>query len=190
MGVEETGRTIRGRRRGVISVVAATLVAAVAVAVTSTPVTWATWRDPRVGVSGRYPPGWSHQYFDDQVGPATHTGVVFSNVAHHFDYPDLPTGSSTSAWDYRALPDDAVVVEVSATIRFEIMCRRTTAFPLALSDGHRAQDKPAYGAPPRLFIPACIEGGNGLGVHVLVWPDASQRDRDAARDIVEMIKPL
>jgi hypothetical protein len=152
--------------------------------------TWTAWRDTRAGVSGRYPASWSRQVFDDDLGLATHTGVVFSNVPHHFEYPDLPEGSSTSAWDYEGLPDDAVVVEVSETVRFSFACKNTTPFPLSLSDGHLAQDKPAYGAPPRLFISACIQGRNALDVHVLVFPDASARDRAAARDLVESIRPL
>jgi hypothetical protein len=81
-------------------------------------------------------------------------------------------------------------VEVSRAVRFDLVCNRTTPFPLSLSDGQVAQDRPAYGAPPRLFIPVCIAGRSGIGVHVLVFPDASARERDAVNTLVESIRPL
>jgi hypothetical protein len=184
---------IRRKHPVVRAVAAAVMVAlpmALAVVVTGSPAhTWTTWIDPRTGVAGRYPADWHLQSFDDNLGLATHTGMVFSNVAHHFEYPDLPEGRATSAWDYEDLPDDAVVIEVSQTVRLSILCKRTT-LPLSLDDGQLSRDRPSYGAPPRLFIPACIEGRNGIGVHVLFFPETSARDRLAARTFVESIGPL
>jgi hypothetical protein len=185
---------IESGRHPIIRVVAAAALLAlaailIAIVAGSRARTWAHWQDDRTGVAGRYPAAWHRESFDDNLGLATHTGMVFSNVPHHFEYPDLPEGRSTSAWDYEDLPDDAVVVEVSKTVRFDLTCKRTT-LPLSLSDGNLSRDKPAYGAPPRLFIPGCIEGRNGIGVHVLVFPDASPRDVRAVRTFVGSIRPL
>jgi hypothetical protein len=173
-----------------LAVVALAVVLGLVVADNSPSRTWTSWHDVRTGVGGRHPASWHRQSFDDRIGLATHTGMVFSNVAHHFDYPKLPEGASTSLWDYEQLPDDAVVVEVSQTIRFDLDCRRSTSFPLSLTDGHLARDRPAYGGPPRLFIQACIEGQSGIGVHILVFPDAPAPAIDAIRRFVESIRPL
>jgi hypothetical protein len=186
-----------GRSRGhqVVRALAALAIVALAVVLGamvagSRARTWTSWRDPRIGVAGHYPAAWHRESFDDRVGLATHTGMIFSNIPHHFEYPELPEGSATSAWDLEDLPDDAVVVEVSQTIRIDIRCTRTTPFPLALENAQRAHDKPSFGAPSRLFLPACIEGRSGIGIHVHLFPSASGREIDAVERFVESIRPL
>jgi hypothetical protein len=189
----------REGRRPIVRAVAATAIVALAVVLgyvvaghddgTGNEGTWKAWKDPLTGVEGLYPSSWHRQTFDE-VGLATHRGTVFSNVPHQFEHPDLPEGSSTTAWDLADLPGDAVVVEVAQTVRFSLPCKPTTRFPLSLSDAELVRDKPDYGAPPRLWIPACVEGNDGFGIHVHMFPDASTSDRAAVRTFVESIRPV
>ncbi|MGH2731021.1 MAG: hypothetical protein ACRDJI_10500 [Actinomycetota bacterium] len=149
---------------------------------------WTTKEDPRLGLTIQYPMTWEVQRFDNRVGRATHTGLIISNVVHHFRHPELVRGSVTSSWDMRDLPDHAVVVEVSQISRIVELCGETSSFPLALEDAQVVSG--VWGSPPRLFLPGCAGGKYRFGLHVWMWPDSSYGDRRIARQIVQSVRPL
>jgi hypothetical protein len=149
---------------------------------------WTNFENRKLSISAEYPNDWHHQRFDHELGLlVTRRGIVLSNVSHRFRYPDLGPHRETSAWNMRRLPSDSVVVEISQTQRFSMICRHTERFPLSLENALRTRG--AHGSPPRLFLSACIEGKPGFDVHAWIWPGASSKDRTIAREIVASIQP-
>ncbi|MDQ4025286.1 MAG: hypothetical protein M3217_07330 [Actinomycetota bacterium] len=146
---------------------------------------WVTFTHPDQPWSWRHPPGWRVQTFDT-VGLATHEGAVLSNVRHRFDYPDLRSGGETSAWDFRHVPDHAVVVELSQVIRLMGNCAKTTETPLSLGDSEVTRG--AYGSPPRLWQSLCVRGQSNYGLNVWLGENASRADEAAARKVVRSIR--
>jgi len=181
------------RRRELLLGLVAALILGAALALTllvqdRPPSRWTSIEDRKLGISAEYPTAWHHQRFDHQLGLlAIRRGIVLSNVRHRFRYPDLGPGRDTSAWNMRALPTEAVVMEISQTLRFLMTCRETERFPLSLHNAERTRG--AYGSPPRLFLSGCIEDKPGFGIHVWIWPDASSEDRKIAREVVSSIHP-
>ena len=157
-------------RRGLLFGLVAVLVLGAALALTllvqnRPPPGWTNIEERKLGISAEYPNAWHHQRFDHRLGLlAIRRGIVLSNVRQHFRYPDLGPDRHTSAWNMRALLSDAVVMEISQTLRFLMTCRETQRFPLSLDNAERARG--AYGSPPRLFLSGCIEGKPGFGIHV------------------------
>jgi hypothetical protein len=151
--------------------------------------------DPRLHVSAAIPKGWPTQSFDNEVGNATHTGFVVSNVAHTFGYPGLGGGGATSAWDMTKLPPHAVVVEIGRVVRFAVKCNSedgnmpVTDFPLSLDDAEIINTGPRFGSPPRLYIPVCLNNGSHFTVHAWFFPEATARDRGLAEELVSSIYP-
>lgn len=149
----------------------------------------------RLDVSARIPATWHTQTFDNDVGLATHTGFVVSNLPHRFDYPDLGGGRSTSAWDMSAVPPHAVVVELSRVVRLPGACNAgpwnepVTNFPLSLDDAEMIKSGPRFGSPPRLYIPVCHVNGNHFTVNAWFFPEASARDRELADELIGSIEP-
>jgi hypothetical protein len=148
-----------------------------------------SFRHPEQGWSWRYPSNWHLQTFDDQVGFASHAGAILSSSPHHFDYPHIE-GGSTSLFDFTTVPHDAVTIEFSQTLRFELPCKRTTATPIDLGNLKLAHDDPkyAYGEPPRHWMSVCVEGRSGFGLHVWIGPLASYEDIAALRSVVSSIR--
>jgi hypothetical protein len=151
--------------------------------------------DSRLGVSARVPPAWHIQAFDNNVGLATHTGFVVSNVAHTFTYPDLTGGRSTSGWDMTELPSYAVVVEISRVVRLDVACNSgeenmtVTNFPLSLEDPGVVRARRVHGSPPRHYIGVCLRNGENFGIHTWLFPEASLRDSKLARELIASIRP-
>ena len=145
-------------------------------------------RDAALGVEAPYPNDWHLQSFDNDLGLARHSGFVLSSRPHHFEYPDLGGGRSTSSWDMRGLSTTAVVIEISQVERFPIRCRRTSAFPMSLDKAVEA--RPRWGSSPRLFLSACVEDTKGFNVHAWIGSEADPRDAAAAFKIVESIRPV
>jgi hypothetical protein len=151
--------------------------------------------DTRLDVSARIPAMWHTQTFDNDLGLATHTGFVVSNVPHRFDYPDLGGGRSTSAWDMSAVPPHAVVVELGSVVRLAGACNAelgnepVTDFPLSLDDADMIKSGPRFGSPPRLYIPVCLVNGNHFSVNAWFFPEASARDRELADELISSIEP-
>lgn len=148
---------------------------------------WRTYRDPELGWSMAYPPGWHLQTFDEQFLGPTFRGALVANVDFQFRHPDLGQGRHTSAWDMRELPSHAMVVEFHAVARYGLPTDAPGAqFPLSLDDARPVRDRPAYGAPqPRLFLPL---GETGYAVFAWFGPDASEPDRQIAHRIVASIR--
>jgi outer membrane protein assembly factor BamB len=148
---------------------------------------WRTYRDPELGWSVAYPPGWRLQAFDQEIGLlAAFRGVLVSNVDFRFRHPDLGDDAHTTAWDMRGIPAHAVVVEFHFQSRFAGPNEKPQMpFPLSLEDAQPSRDRPAYGAPqPRLFLPV---RGTSYAVNAWLGPDASERDREIARRMVASI---
>jgi hypothetical protein len=153
-----------------------------------------THQDPRLDVSAHVPEGWHTQSFDDEVGLATHTGFVVSNIPHYFRHPDLRGGETTSGWDMKDLPPHAVVLEISRVVRLPVACSSEagnmsiTAFPLSLEQLETITTSPRYGAPPRRYLGVCLEDGKHFGVHAWFFPQASEHDRDLAAELISSIQ--
>jgi hypothetical protein len=153
-----------------------------------------THQDPRLDVSARVPEGWHTQSFDDEVGLATHTGFVVSNIPHYFRHPDLRGGETTSGWDMNDLPPHAVVLEISRVVRLPVACNSEagnmsiTAFPLSLEQLETITTGPRYGAPPRRYLGVCLGDGKHFGVHAWFFPQASERYRDLAAELISSIQ--
>jgi hypothetical protein len=114
-----------------------------------------------------------------------------SNTDHRFEYPELPEGQSTSAWDFTHVPSDAVVMEFSQiTGGIEFECRRTTPTPLSLDDAQKNRGKPRYGAAPGVVRRVCTTGTLGFALHVCFGADATETEKSAARAIVSSIQLL
>lgn len=132
--------------------------------------------DTRLDVSARIPTMWHTQTFDNDLGLATHTGFVLSNVPHRFDYPDLGGGRSTSAWDMSAVPPHAVVLELGRVVRLAGACNAepwdepVTDFPLSLDDADMIKSGPRFGSPPRLYHPDLSHQWKSLRRERLVLP--------------------
>lgn len=156
------------------------------------PVLDSTHTDERLELQADYPSDWYLQTFNMNLGLGDHVGFVISNVNHDFEHPDLDGGEFVQNWDMRALPDSAVVIEVSLHARFTyVPCERSrNEFPLDLSTYVLARDHHSYGAPPRLWTSPCIDGSYLFGNHVWFFPDASAEDRKTAETIVESIDQL
>lgn len=126
------------RRRELLLGLVAALILGAALALTllvqdRPPSGWTNIEERKLGISAEYPKAWHHQRFDHQLGLlAIRRGIVLSNVRHRFRYPDLGPDRVTSSWNMRALPSDAVVMEISQTLRFLMTCRETERFPLSL----------------------------------------------------------
>ncbi|MGH2683439.1 MAG: hypothetical protein ACRDIX_09440 [Actinomycetota bacterium] len=150
------------------------------------PAAWRTYRDSQLEWSMAHPSGWHLQTFHDEFRGGTFRGALVSNVDFEFRHPDLGEGGHTSAWDMRGLPPHAVVVQFQALARFGLPTEPPDAkFPLSLDDAQRVRDRPPYGAPqPRLFLPL---GETGYAVFAWFGPDASEGDREIARQIVASI---
>jgi outer membrane protein assembly factor BamB len=149
---------------------------------------WRTYRDPELGWSVAYPPGWRLQAFDQEIGLlAAFRGVLVSNVDFRFHHPDLGDDAHTTAWDMRGIPAHAVVVEFHFQSRFGGPNEKPQMpFPLSLEDAQPSRDRPAYGAPqPRLFLPV---RGTSYAVNAWFGPDASEQDREIARRMVASIR--
>lgn len=153
-----------------------------------------THTDERLELQADYPSNWHLQSFNRSLGVGgDHVGFVISNVDHVFDHPDLgPDVNHGQAWDMRALPNSAVVIEVSLLAGFAYTrCERgKDEFPLDLATFDRDNIQPSYGAPPRLYAIPCIEDAYSVVTHVWLFPNASAEDREAAETIVESIDQL
>lgn len=153
-----------------------------------------THHDPRLDISVRVPEGWHTQSFDDRVGFATHTGFIVSNVPHHFRHP---LGEATSAWDMSELPANAVVVDVSRVVagldvgpcNAERGGVSATDFPISLDRFRTITGASRFGGPPRRYLRVCLEDGSDFGVHAWLFPQASERDRNLAAELISSITP-
>jgi hypothetical protein len=154
-----------------------------------------SYEDSRLDVSARVPESWQRQAFDSDLGLVTHTGFLVSNVQHTFRYPRLGGGVSTSAWDMGALPPNTLVIEVGEVVRFNVPCNsedgnmRVTEFPLSLDEAETVESGPRYGAPPRLYIPICLDNGDNFNVNAWFFPQASDQDRELAYEMVSSVRP-
>jgi hypothetical protein len=171
------------------------LVASLFVALTGEQPALFTLNSSRINVSAVVPEGWHTQRFDNNVGLATHTGVLVSNVDHTFEYPDLSGGRATSSWDMGDLPPHAVVVEISEVVRIPVACNSedggdtpVTNFPLSLDNADATTMRSSHGAPPRHYVGVCLGNGMHFGVHTWFFPQASDGDRKLAEEIVSSIE--
>jgi len=154
-----------------------------------------TLNSSRIDASAVVPEGWHTQSFDNNLGLATHTGVLVSNVDHTFEYPDLSGGRATSSWDMGDLPPHAVVVEISEVVRIPVRCNSegegdmpVTNFPLSLDEANAATTRSNQGEPHRRYIGVCLRNGKHFGVHTGFFPQASDGDRKLAKEIVSSIE--
>lgn len=150
--------------------------------------------DARIDVSAGVPQRWHTQNFDNEVGLATHTGFVVSNVKRTFTYPDLRGGMATTSWNMMDLPPHAVVVEISESVRLPVVCDAegnlpVTDFPLSLEAADVITTGRSWGAPPRHYISACLDNGKHFGVHAWFFPNASHSDRELAAALINSIEP-
>lgn len=148
------------------------------------------------GWSWRYPANWRLQTIDEWVGHSTFDGALVSNTNHYFVHPSGPN-FGTSAWDFRGLPANVVVVQFAQLDRWGIPCdderafpktggMKPSEFPLSLSDA-----EVAHGSPDAFairFLPVCVPGEPVFNVHAWFGPDASPRDREVVEDIVAWIR--
>lgn len=170
------------------ALVSAVLVLAAVALVAYAPWQWAEAADARLKIGLRYPRGWSIDHFENDLGLATHTGVLLSNVDVELRYPDLPSGATT-LWDMHDLPDHTVVVEVSRAPRFSVPCDETSPFPLPLPTAAQEPTEPSYGAPPKYFVTACVEGRLPFNVFVYAFPHVDPVDLVRAWQVVASITP-
>jgi hypothetical protein len=137
----------------------------------------------------------AHATFANEVGLATHTGFIASSVDHTFRYPNLGGGEATSAWEMTDVPSDAVVVEISRVDRLPVACHSEdgnmsiTKFPLSLDRLEFIATGPQHGAPPRGYLGVCLEDGKHFGVHAWFFPQASERDRELAAELISSLEP-
>jgi hypothetical protein len=154
------------------------------------PTNWPVHEVHQLGLTFRYPSTWRVQPFEEMVGHAGFTGAVVSNLDHTFRHPDLGPNEATSAWDLRGLPDDAVVLSIERVDAIG-MPRAHTDSPRPLDLG-RAREQDRYRPDAtweHLWLPFVLDG---LHDSVRVWfgPEASDHDREVARQIVASIEPV
>jgi len=148
---------------------------------------WTNIEERKLSISAEYATAWHHQRSTTSWDCLSAEGSCSRMVGTASAIRILAPDRDTSAWNMSALPSDAVVMEISQTLRFLMTCRETERFPLSLDNAERTRG--AYGSPPRLFLSGCIEGKPGFGIHVWIWPDASSEDRKFAREVVSSIHP-
>jgi hypothetical protein len=156
--------------------------------------TWSSQEIPALDLVFDHPPEWHVQSFDELVGHAGMIGSVISNVDHRFRHPDLGPNEHTSAWDLRAMRDDAVVISIEHIDAIAVLEEeRDSDFPLNLAHARRTAEE----TPDRYFDRTWMElwlpfTASGLNDSVFVWfaPDASDHDREVARRIVASIRPI
>lgn len=142
---------------------------------------WASYSDPEVGWSFRFPPEWEVR-IDEDAFPS-HPQVVIINFRgdlHH---------SRGDFWNLRELPPEFVLVEME--VPFDVSpgprgSQRGT--PLSLAKGYPAQGKLYQGAAWGRWIPVYLEGVGSYIVRAYVGPQANVSDRRVARDIVASIR--
>lgn len=149
---------------------------------------------PALGIEFDYPSYWHLQEFGDNVGLASMTGALVSNIEHEFHHPDLGPHEGTSAWDMRELPDDLIVVSFEQLDRHNFEARRTKSLPLFLDDAVVTRDPadnvPTYGAPqPRLFLPFAVKGHLNSGAQVFIG-DVGTHEREVVEAILASVRPL
>lgn len=149
---------------------------------------------PDLGIEFDYPSNWHLQEFDDNLGLASMTGALVSNVEHGFEHPDVGEGGSTSAWDMRGLPEDLIVVSFEQLDRHNFEAKRTRRLPLDLESAVVSQDAKhhvdTYGAPqPRLFLPFSVAGHLSSGAQVFIG-DVGSEERDVVERILASVRPI
>lgn len=146
--------------------------------------------------SWRYPANWHLQTFDEWIGHSMFEGALASNLNHHFVHPSGPN-FGTSAWDFRGLPANVVVLQLAQLDRFDIPCDDARAFPktdgmepsefpLSLSDAEASHGPPDAFAIR--FLPVCIPGEAVYNLHAWFGPDATPQDWEVAEDVVASIR--
>ena len=152
---------------------------------------WTTYHDATRGWSMGYPAAWHLQPFDMRERVSVQ-GALVSNINHTFTHPKIPRGYTT-AWDFRDLPSDVVVIQfqhfiggVQAGGKGRIP---DTKFPLSLTRAIKPS-RPGideYGVPLAEFLPVTVKGDSGYEVMVWFGEAASQADKAIAERIVESI---
>lgn len=149
---------------------------------------------PELGIEFDYPSNWHLQEFGDDLGLASMTGALVSNIRHDFHHPDLGPNAGTSAWDMRDLPDDLVVISFEQLDRHNFEATRSKGLPLELDNAVVSQDAKdgvdTYGAPqPRLFLPFAVEGHLNSAAQVFIG-DVQAGEREVIDAILGSVRPI
>lgn len=151
---------------------------------------WIEYQGGRVPVHLLYPPEWEVQTPDTICsGFGTAANIVVTNVDHDFRPPDIPNGCTT-AFDFRGLPDDLVVLRIALlpTDGIPPIDISGTATPLSLDDFGPIVPPLEYGAPsPSLWLPV-VWDGRSYAMYVSIGADATARDWQAIGEVINSIR--
>jgi hypothetical protein len=151
--------------------------------------TWSTREIVEMRLAFSYPSEWHLQPVDERLGRAEMIGSVVSNIDHRFLHPDLGPNSSTSAWDLRGLPDDAVVLSIEHVEAIGLPPRGDTDRPLDLDRAQRSVGQYVDPGWVGRWLPFGLAGMHD-SVFFLFGPEATEHDREVARRIVASIRPI
>lgn len=149
---------------------------------------------PELGIEFDYPWNWHLQEFDENLGLASMTGALVSNIRHDLHHPDLGPDEGTSAWDMRGLPEDLIVISFEQLDRHNSEATGDERLPLELANALVSEDAKhgvdTYGAPqPRLFLPFAAKGHLSSAAQVFIG-DVGADEHEVVDAILGSVRPI
>ena len=151
--------------------------------------------DERLELRVDYPLDWHVKSFERDLPKAgSHLGFVISNYRNRFVHADAEHGAQ--AWNMTSFPDSSVVVEISMPANGTFRrCDWRVNHPPSGAALEKAFDLEAagyetYGAPERLWLQTCDKGTFHLLAHVWFFQESSDRDRVAAKQIIDSMTTI